>query len=95
MPLQPLAQRVTNPTIAGVFAWSSKSSDADVRAHATAFAKRFGDLKSTALKNNSRGETYVILAFCSASDAGALIAQRKMDPLDGRIPSIKAWTGGC
>lgn len=93
LPLQANDQRVTDPTVAAAFSWSSNSSDASIRAHALACANRFGDVKSATLKKDSRGATYVILAFRCSSDAGALIAQRQMDPLDCRKPTIRAWTG--
>ncbi|KAK9836545.1 hypothetical protein WJX74_002828 [Apatococcus lobatus] len=88
-----LAPRITDPTLAGIFRWSSHSSEESIKAHAMSSASCVGKVRSVSVKLDRGGGLYAIVTFNSPSDAGAFIAQRLLEPLDGHVPSIQPWTG--
>ncbi|KAK9866970.1 hypothetical protein WJX84_006868 [Apatococcus fuscideae] len=89
----PSRTRMTDPRVAGVFAWSDDSMEADMTAHATAFAAGFGGAQQAIVRRDARQKPYVILTFRSATQAAAAIAQRALEPLNGWQPKILPWTG--
>ncbi len=67
--------------------------EADMTAHATAFAAGFGGAQQAIVRRDARQKPYVILTFRSATQAAAAIAQRALEPLNGWQPKILPWTG--